>query len=217
MEFSSLMKVLGAAPAMAAVDLDLANDVILVLDASEPRQKLKRVAPSALADALKAQGGASVAIPLMTCRTATGIGMTAAAGAGVFGVTLNPGVSLVLTGEVATSGTKTDKLVAEIDLPSNYVAGRDLTLVINAKETGVATVKTIDASAWETSTIGAASADLVTTNAQNLGLADGDFAFTISGAALLPGDRLLIQVTTVITEAAAAAANASIASLRLTL
>lgn len=171
--------------------------------------------PVGASQSIGANGLVPTALSLMLMRTATGLVMTATPGAGVFGISVTPGTSLVLTGETATSGTKTDKAIAEYVLPENYVAGQDITVTVSAKQTGTATVKTIDCEAWEMASVGTAGTDLCATAVQSITTSNADYAFTITGTNLSPGDRVMIQLTSVSTEAAAGNTNAAINSVRI--
>jgi len=166
-----------------------------------------------------ANGLVPVALPLSAGRTAAGAVLPAAAAAGVFGVAITLGTSLKLVGEDAQNNTKTDVAVFEVGLPANYVAGEDVTVTVNAGFSGSGTAgatKTVDVSAYEVSSAGAHSADLVGTAAQAIASTAADFAFVINGDTLSPGDRVLIAVTIALQESGnVSPITAAIGSVRI--
>lgn len=171
---------------------------------------------SADRDGQAATGIGTVRIPLKAFTNSDGSVLAAAPAAGKFGLTLTFGTSQTLLSETANSNTKTDIATLEYQLPNSYVAGQDLTLSVNAIVSGTLTTKTIAADARKMTDAGAAGANLIATAAQVMGLANADSVFTITGATLSPGDRIMLQLTMVITEASAANQTGKINSVRLT-
>lgn len=167
--------------------------------------------------AVGANGIAETPLRLLDAFCQDGAPMQAAAAAGDFGVTCTPGTVLQLIGEAANNNTKTDKALWEFALPSNYVAGQDLALIVNAELNGAGTAgtKTIDASVYRQARDGTGTVDLCATDAQNLAAAAGDFTFAVTGATLNPGDVILVVVTIALQETAASALNAVINSARV--
>lgn len=162
--------------------------------------------------------GASMAafqLNLLDVKLPTGLQLAATAAAGVFGLALTAGTSLVLNGEAANNNTKTDVGVINVRLPDSYQAGQDLVVTFNANiviGSGTAGTKTIDLEAFEL-TGGAAGSDLCETAAQTLTNSAANYAFTITGDNLAPGDLLQLKFTVVLQETASSNINAKISSI----
>lgn len=92
----------------------------------------------------------------------------------------------------------------EVVLPSSYKAGEDISLVVSAHRVvsaGTTLTTSVDAEAWKLSDAGAAGSDLQSVAAIAFtNTTAADKTFTIAGATLSPGDRLLIRLTGVATE-----------------
>lgn len=98
-------------------------------------------------------------------------------------------------------------------LPSNYVSGTDLTIVLNATETVAATTANIDINAVDQDS---PSSDIVATAAQSIiGASATDYSFTVTGTNLKPGDVLDIRISITLNDAAATP-NYSINSVKIT-
>lgn len=150
-------------------------------------------------------GGATIRLLLTHGKNDNGTTLAASAGAGVFGITNTTGTSISLSSEAANGNTKTDKCIFEVQLPQFYKAGDSLTVTVNALHTlnsGTASVKTVQAKAYLLASDGTSSADLIGAAAQATTTAAAEYTFTIAGATLTAGARLLIQITAVITETA---------------
>lgn len=140
-------------------------------------------------------------LPLLGFHNTDGSALSAAAAAGKFGFAITLGTSFALTGEAATGATKTDDALAEFVLPPWYIAGQNLTATVNAALTGTGTAgtKTVQVKAYRTANAGTQGANLGGA-AQAITAAGADVAFTITGATLNPGDRILFEVETVLQE-----------------
>lgn len=167
--------------------------------------------------ALGTNGIASRHLRLLDAFSQDGAPMAAAAAAGDFGLTCTPGTALYLVGEAANNNTKTDKALFEFLVPQEYVAGEDLVVTVNCDLDGAGTsgTKTIDCEAWVQANAGTGTTDLCATAAQTFSATAADYAFTLTGTTVLPGDRLLIQLTMVLQETAATAINGRINSVRV--
>lgn len=161
-------------------------------------------------------------IPMMQMRlldvfSQDGAPTAAAAAAGDFGLTCTPGTALYLIGEVANNNTKTDKALIEFVVPQSYVAGQDLSVVVNCDLDGAGTsgTKTIDCEAWVQANAGTGTVDICATAAQSFSATATDYTFTLTGTTVVPGDKLLIQLTMVLQETAATAINGRINSIRI--
>jgi hypothetical protein len=168
--------------------------------------------------AIGADGVPTFRVPILSFRSTDGA-VNVAAAAGKFGLAATLGTSHNLVSEAAQNNTKTDIAFAEVVLPANYVAGQDIVVTMSAKYTlaaGTAGACTIDLQAYEVSDVGAHGADICATAAQALTAADADYAFTLTGTNLAPGDRIALKVTQVIIETAnGGTVTGSIASVRV--
>jgi hypothetical protein len=166
-------------------------------------------------DGQASNGLGTIRIPLVAGKNSDGSVLTASPASGKFGVSLTAGTSEALTSETAQSNTKTDVAYFETVLPPSYVAGQDITLTVNAKVSGTLTTKTIAAAAYKVADAGTQGSTLIATAAQAMTTSAADYAFTITGTTLSPGDRLGLLLTMVLTEAAAATQTGTVNSLRL--
>lgn len=156
-----------------------------------------------------ADGISPMSLRLLGGRKPDGTVMTGSAGAGVFGVTSTAGTSLFLVGEAAQTNTKTDVAIFEAPVPEGYYPGKDLTLTVNSHYTGGGTVgtKTVGVNAYEIATDGSQGSDIcATTTAATMTTAAADAAFTITGAGLVAGDKILFKVTMTLQETGGASA-----------
>lgn len=132
----------------------------------------------------------------------TATGTSAVAGANSLEGTV--GTSVALQGEAAQNTTKTGASLFETVLPPEYVAGSALSLVVSVQRNvtdGTTLTTTIDAEVWKMNDDGTNSVDLCTTSVITFtDTTAADKTFTIGGALLNPGDRLLIRLTGVATE-----------------
>lgn len=147
----------------------------------------------------------------------TGIPITASANAGTHSLSSTAGASLYMVSEAANNSTKTDVSYFEYAVPSSYVDGQPLTATVNANTTGAGTpgTETVVAVAYRLAKDGTQGANLVTTAAQTVGAAAADYAFNIGGATLLPGDRIMLGVQTVIQETAGTNLQIKVNSVRV--
>jgi hypothetical protein len=142
---------------------------------------------------------------LMDGRNTNGTALDATGSATNFAISSTPGTSLRLLGASATGLTRTNTATYEVTLPSSYIPGRDVTLTASANRTGTGTAgtNTVDFAAYRIADDGTQGADLVTTTAQAITGTAADYAFTVTGTGLVPGDRLLLSVVTVMQETGA--------------
>jgi hypothetical protein len=144
-------------------------------------------------------------IALTATKTTTGVGITATATGSAVGISRAAGTSMVLLGEVASSGTKVDKALWQIDLPGGYVSAASLPIVINQQVNGtaggftgsttiLAVVAYTEVNGAETSvttTISGSSATSATMTASAT-----DITFVASGgSAFVPGAQVTIEAT----------------------
>lgn len=158
-----------------------------------------------------------LSLPLTSGRNIDGSVVDATGGAGKFSATLTAGTSLSLAGEAAQGNTKTDAVAFETTLPTSYIAGKPLTLTINAQLSGSGTAgtKTLQPTAYLIAADGSHGANIGPA-AQNLDASATDMAFAITSTGLSPGDRLLIVLEAVVEETGGSdPLNAAINSARL--
>lgn len=146
------------------------------------------------------------AVPLMLCRNEDGSSIDASGGAGLFKLNAAGFGSggLDLLGEEALSNTKTDVLCFEVVVPFNYDSAADLALLVHAAYGGTGTpgTVTIDAEVYELDEEGVPS-EIRGSDPDALTNSYADYTFAdISEANLVPGDRLLVFLRTVIQETA---------------
>lgn len=145
----------------------------------------------------------AINLPLTSGRNPDASPLAITAAAGLFGINSTPGTSILLAGESATGNTKTSVAVWEVALPSDYIAGRDVTVTANAYAFGTGALgatKTLtltayriaDGSGVEGANLGPAASTLTTVAT--------DFAMTVTGSTLSPSDRLLLRLTAVLQE-----------------
>jgi hypothetical protein len=142
-------------------------------------------------------------LPLLSGNNANGTALSVAAPVGGFGITCTPGTATFLIGESAQGNTKTCAVVWEWPVPSDYIAGRDLTLTTNAYFSGTGTAgatKTITLTAYKITNTTGAHGSNIGPSASTLTNAAADYAMTIAGATLAPGDRLLLRLTAALQE-----------------
>jgi len=156
-------------------------------------------------------GGAPITryLSLTDAKSDLGVPMTATPGTptGTVGVTRVAGTSLVLTGEATSSSAKTDKAIWEFNLPTTYVAGANIPVVVNANYTGSGTVTgastTITAQLY-TETAGVEAA-VTTSAAQQFTGTAAPYTFTVTGTNLTPGQHVVLELTMLVTTSAGAA------------
>ena len=133
--------------------------------------------------------------------TGAALGATAGTPSGAFGLTYGTFAtnSPKIAGEAASGNSKTNKMRRQYTLPVEYVAGGNVTLRVNCKETvGAATVSTVvDAQVFKCDKAAGIGSDICATAAQDVttSAANADFSITPSG--LVAGDVLDIEVNIV--------------------
>jgi hypothetical protein len=139
---------------------------------------------------------------LMEGRNTNGTALDATGSATNFAISSTAGTSLRLLGASATGLTRTNTALYEVTLPSSYIPGRDVALTVNANRTGTGTAgtNTVDFAAYRVADDGTQGADLVTTAAQAITGTAADYTFAATGTGLVPGDKLLLSVVTVMQE-----------------
>lgn len=149
-----------------------------------------------------------IELSLGDAKLPTGAPCAAAAAAGVFGYSVTLGTSYFLVGEATSSNAKTDICLFEFVLPANYKSGSNLTLTVNTNYTGGGTVTaascTIAAAAYLQSDAGTQGSTLIATAAQQIAATAADYAFVITGTGLIPGQKLILKLTELVTSASGA-------------
>lgn len=156
-------------------------------------------------------------VPLRDFRNTDGSILAAAAASGKFGWSITLGTSAHLVSEAANNNTKTDDAVTEYVLPANYIAGQNITVTVNASITGSGTLstKTAQIKAYRTAKDGTQGSDIGPGAATAMTAAGADVAFAVTGTTLNPGDRLVFELETVLTETASSNMTANINSVRV--
>lgn len=155
-------------------------------------------------------GGIVRYLPLTDGHSALGVPFTATPGtpATTLGITRTAGTSMVLTGETTSSSAKTNSAIWEFNLPSTYVAGANIPVVINTGYTGGGTVTaastTIAAQMYSESATGAETT-ITTSAAQQISGTVAPYTFTVTGTGLVPGQHVVLQVTLLVTTSAGGA------------
>ena len=202
---------------------DLAASTMTLADASVTNATV--AAAAAIVRSKLAEDSAAVyRIPLQTCRSNTGLVLDATGGDTLFSIA-NGGYgvgTLTLKGEEAISETETTTLSFEFPLPPEYIAGDTITLAATVKvdesEDGNATTETVDAACYELADDGTVGSDLIGTAAQTI-TTDGfvTYTWTVTAAAVSPGDKLIFFLQTIVTEDAGTAIYAVIGNIEVRL
>jgi len=118
---------------------------------------------------------------------------------------------LYLQGEEAAGiDTETSTMMAEVSLPPEYVAAAAASLVVHAKYTKDANCDTftIDCEAYELDDEGVAT-EIRAAGSEALATSFADHTFALTTTNLLPGDKILLLVRTIITNVNAPDASRS--------
>ena len=152
-----------------------------------------------------AQDVKTYTIPLTSCRIwdamATSLGVAAGApSADDMGlITGTPGTAVPTLNSIDWKGASpTEKCAFEFVLPAEYDAANTITLRIRAAMLTTVSdgTATIDANCYASNRDGVASADLVTTVAQNMKtLTPANYDFTVTPTGRAAGDRLVFVLT----------------------
>jgi hypothetical protein len=148
-------------------------------------------------------------IPLLNFKNNDGTPLAAAASAGKFGMTITLATAQFLLAEAAQANTKTDIALVEFVLPPTYVPATNFTITTNSHYTGPGTVgaaHTTGLNVYKNAAAGTQGADINATAAISIGAAAADQAFTITGATLIPGDRVTVVLTMIVQETGGASA-----------
>lgn len=164
----------------------------------------------ALAQTFVPGGGGSAAryLPLIDGRSDAGLVMTGAAGTptGALGISRTAGTSLILAGEATSSSAKTNKVIWEFNLPSTYVAGANIPVIVNANYTGSGTLTgastTIAAQLY--TEVNGVEAAVTTSAAQQFTGTATNYTFTVTGTGLVPGQHVMLEVVMLVTSASGA-------------
>lgn len=149
-------------------------------------------------------GSMMIRLPILSGRNAAGGSIvTSGAGSTDFTAVVTYGTSELLSGTNSQNNTKTNDVVFELTLPPSYVAGANISLIVNsnyAVSSGTTITATVDAEVRKMTDSGGYGSDLNGTNAIAITSSAGDKTFTIDGTTLSPGDRLAIKITTSVAE-----------------
>ncbi len=159
---------------------------------------------------------------ILHIKNLAGTTMAASAGAGVFGLsttaTFGSPAQLSLVTEAANNNTKTDSCEFECVLPPDYVAGSAISVNVGQAITiggGTLSVKTLTVDAFKMAADGTAGSNLGPAG-QNLTTSNTTLVYAITPTGLVAGDKLLIQMQTVLTETASSNVTANLTSVSVT-
>lgn len=160
----------------------------------------------------------SLFISILSVKNNDGTTLSASASSGKFGISSTPGTSEFLVTEAANSSTVTDVCQFEVVLPPTYIAGTNITVTVNGNYVlggGTIGTHTLALAAYLTSTAGTQGANLIGTAAQTVPSSAGNMTFTITGATLSPGSRLMTTQTMVIQDTGGSNITGQINSVQL--
>lgn len=154
-------------------------------------------------------GGLTRYLKLTDAKSDAGVPMTAAPGtpSTTVGVTRTAGTSLTLNGE-ATSGAaaKTDNALFELNLADSYVAGANVSIIVNCNTSGtVITAGSTTMTVNVYSEVNGVETLLTTSAAQQIPAAATNLTFTLTGTSLVPGAHIAIELVMLVTTASGAA------------
>jgi len=159
---------------------------------------------------------------ILNIKNIDGTTLANAAGAGVFGIsttaTFGSPAQLSLVTEVANNNTKTDSCEFEFTLPPDYVAGSAINVNVGQNITiggGTLSTKTLTVDAFKVAADGTVGSNLGPA-AQTLTNSQGTLVFAITPTGLVAGNKLLIQLQTVLTETAMSNVHANLTSVTVT-
>lgn len=159
------------------------------------------------------------AASIFNARNTDGSALAAAPSAGKFGVAITLGTSAAVIGETSNNTTVTDDLLLDFVMPSDYVAGANFPVTVNAAivTAGSPTyaTKTLQVKAYRVTTAGVMSADLSVGGAQVITPAGADLVWTVTGTTINPGDRLVFEVEGILHDTAGVACHIAVNSLRV--
>ena len=136
----------------------------------------------------------SVAIPLTSLRIHDAIKDALPDSAGTDDMGLADAVGSAALGVITADDDQTGYALHLFQIPADYKAGTDLTVVLRAKTTGlgqVANVFDVEAKLVGDATVGS---DICATAAQTVTTAFANYSFTITGTSLAAGDVLQIRI-----------------------
>ncbi len=148
-----------------------------------------------------------------------GTSLASAAAAGKLGIgttaTFGSPATLSLVTEAANNNTKTDNVEYEFTLPPDYVAGSAITVAVTQAITiggGTLSVKTCTVDVFKMAADGTAGSNIGPAG-QNMTTSSSTLSFAVTPTGLVAGNKLLIQIQTVLTETAASAVTANLTDI----
>ena len=158
--------------------------------------------------------------PLTNFKAATGTTLPATAAGGEFGFAITLGASFALIGETSNNSSKTDDAIFEYVVPESYIAGQNLTVTVNCQVTtaGAPTygTKTVQVKAYPVTAAGVMAADIgpgAATALNGTPTVAQAIPFTITGTSLVPGQRIVFEVESVLHDTGGVACNMNINSV----
>lgn len=182
-------------------------------------------AETVIGGTLTVQAGAVVTkplnlrIPIMSGLNAAGTPIAASAAAATdFVASAVANNSFNLDGTASNNNNKVNNVIYDVRLPDDYKAGENVTCYIASgfsTSGGTVSAATIDLVAGLATDGGAGGADICATAAQTIAADTAEYAFTITGTTLTPGCRLLLKVSTSITNNNATNVTGHVFAVRL--
>lgn len=194
------------------------KDLVQVIPNGVPTNSNVYATVATLRGGSSANGIFASPLRLLDFKNNDGTTLAVSASSGKFGLTSTPGTSEWLVTEAANSNTKTDISQTEIILPASYVSASNVTVTCSTQYiVGAGTVgtHTLAAAAYLTAAAGTQGTTLIATAAQSVPAAVGNVAFTITGATLVPGSRLMLTFTLVIQDTGSSNITAQLNSCTL--
>lgn len=142
---------------------------------------------------------------LTDVKLATGLPLTASTSSSTFGLTFAAATGATVVSSAANNSSIAPVGALEIVLPSNYVAGQNVTVNITQNiviGAGTVSTKTLTVTGYLQTDAGASGSNLIATAAGTLTNTQSTLSFVITGTTLVPGSRLLILMTGALTETA---------------
>jgi len=151
-------------------------------------------------------GGIARNLNLVDAKADTGVSLTATATGGAMGISRTAGTSLVLLGEATSSNAKTDKAFWEVNLPTTYVTNANIPVNVYAAILGTGTLTaascTLTVAAY--SEVNGVETALTVSSAQTIVAAGTVYGYTITGAGLVAGNNIGIELVGLVTTSSGA-------------
>lgn len=146
-------------------------------------------------------------LPLNAARNVDGSSIASTAAGGNLGISQSFTAATFLRGRDVQAGTAlsdaTDAACWEFTLPDSYIAGRDLTVTVNARYVGTGNAngaKSVTVDAYSLSDTTGTHTALTVSAPLNMTNSAADMVFSVSGTGLSPGVRVILKIAARLTE-----------------